>query len=278
MGLFDKVSKALGRKNGVDAEEAFDPLKEQLATLNKDGRLHARYVLYAENIGTLKIDGMHLVGVVKDVSYGGVAVRFDVTPDDRRTIEGDFGATLTLLDREIRCRVKPVRVVKQHASIFAGFQIVHEKPDTLVFLREFIEPFRCGKTLLAIQDGVRNERFRGQEWTCLRGDGPTDLILRRGEDSHMAEAMLTFKTLDSYGEVTFRNGMLRTGRVVKQKENFVQSMGALIAQTDAPDAALLRQAICILAASPSDVRLAVQPLLDETTKALAALKKTSGAA
>ncbi len=277
MGLFDKVSKAFGRKGADEVSEAPDPLKEQLATLNKDGRLHARYVLYAENVGSLRLES-GLTGIVKDVSYGGVAVRFDVTPDDRRPIEGELGATLTLLDREIRCRIKPVRVVKQNASIFAGFQIVHEKPDTLVFLRDFIEPFRCGKTLMSIQDHVRNERFKGQEWTCLRGDGPTDLILRRGEDSHMAEAMLTFKTMDGYGEVTFRNGLLRTGRTVKQKDNFVQSMGALIAQTDAPDAALLRHAICILAASPSDVRLAVQPLLDEATKALAVLKKTSGAA
>ena len=44
------------------------------------------------------------------------------------------------------------------------------------------------------------------------------------------------------------------------------------------DPQLLRQAICILAASPSDVRLAVQPLLDEATKGLFKGKKALGGA
>ncbi len=276
MGLFDKFSKALGRKSVSPDDVAPDPLTTELATLSKEGRLHTRYVLFADNVGTLRLDS-GLTGVLKDISYGGFAARFDVTPDDNRVIEGQLGATLTVLDRDIRCQVKPVRVVKQHASIFAGFYIVHESAETLIFLREFIEAFRCGKSLMAIGESVRNERFKGQEWTCLRGDGPTDVIVRRGEDTHMAEAMLTFKTSDSYGELTFRNGILKTGRVLKSRENSIQAMGAQMASTDLTDPALLRQAICILASSPSDVRLAVQPLLDEATKALFN-KKVSGAA
>ncbi len=275
MSLFDNFSKALGRKSDSTDDSAPDPLKTELATLIKDGRLHTRYVLYADYVGTLRLDS-GLTGVLKDISYGGLAVRFDVTPDDRRVIEGQLGATLTLLDRKIRCQVKPVRVVKQHASIFAGCHIVHESAQTLIFLREFIEAFRCGKSLVAIGESIRNERFRGQEWTCLRGDGPTDLILRRGQDNQMAEAMLTFKTSHSYGELTFREGILRTGRVVKSSENSIQSMGAQMASTDVVDPTLLRQAICILASSPSDVRLAVQPLLDAAAKAL--VKKMPGAA
>jgi hypothetical protein len=234
-------------------------------------------VLYADDLGSLRLIRDGLTGVVKDLSYGGFAVRFDVTPDDQRILSGELSAELTILGRKIACKVTPVRVVKQHASIFAGFCVVHETADTLVFLREFIEPLRCGKSLMAISEAVRNERFKGQEWTCLRGEGPTDLILRRGEDSHMAEAMLTFKTPTSYGELTYRNGILRTGRVIKTVENNVQSMGAQIASTDEPDPELLRQAICILAASPSDIRLAVQPLLDEATKALQRTTKSTTA-
>lgn len=277
MGLFDKFTKALTRKDDGDAKFKDDPLTQQLATLNKEGRLHARYVLDADNVGSLRLDDGR-TGTIKNISYGGFAVRFDLTPDDNRPIDKQVGATLTLLDRQIRCQVMPVRVVKQHASVFAAFSIVHEAADSLVFLREFIEPFRFGKSLMSIGENVRNEKFRGQQWTCLRGDGPTDVIIRRGEDSHMAEAMMTFKTQDSYGELTFRSGILKTGRVIKKSENFVQSMGAQIASTEELDPQLLRQAICILAASPSDVRLAVQPLLDEATKGLFKGKKALGGA
>jgi hypothetical protein len=276
MGLFDKFAKALGRKDEETSVQQVDPLQAELATLNKDGRLHARYVLYADNLGTLRLDSQGLTGVLKDVSYGGFAVRFDVTPDDCRALEGDLSATLTVLDRTIRCRLTPVRVVKQHSSIFAGFCIIHESADTLVFLREFIEPLRWGKSLMSIGEDVRNERLRGQEWTCLRGDGPTDLILRRGPDSQMAEAMLTFKSRDSYAELTYRNGILRTGQTITGPQSDPKSLGAQMASTDLLDPHLLRQAICILSASPSDLRLAVQPLLDEANKGLK--RKVSGAA
>lgn len=268
MSLFEKFSKALGRKPDEATVPAPDSLQTELAALKKDGRLHARFGLEAEGLASLRLEGLGLTGVLKDVSYGGFGVRFDVTPGDQRALEGEHQATLVILDREIRCKVTPIRVVKQHAAIFAGLCVIHETPATLTFLRDFIEPMRCGRSLLSIQEDIRSERFRGQEWTCLRGEGPTDLILRRGADALMEEAILTFKTIDAYAELTYRNGILRTGKELKAVVGSIQSMGSQMASTDRVDLRVLRQAIAILSASPTAIRPTVQPLLDEATKAL----------
>lgn len=265
MSLFSKFTKAL-KRGSETAEFQADPLQAELATLNKDGRLHARYVLNIEQLASVRLDN-GLSGVVKDVSYGGFAVRFAVTPDDSRPLEGELGATLTVLDRTVRCKVVPVRVVKQSATIIAGLSLVHESATTLIFLRDFIEPLRCGRTLAPLSKEIRAEKFKGDDWTCLRGEGPTDLIIRSAQDGGVAEALLTFRSHENYAELTFKNGTLKTGRTLG-KSHDPKNVGAQMASTATIDPTLIRQAICILANVPAELRRVVQPLLDEATRAL----------
>ncbi len=270
MSLFSKIAKALASTPEKAPEVTL--LQAQLNTLTKDGRLHARHLIPFESMASLHLPN-GLVGVIKDVSYGGLAVRFD--PKDvllAEQIANPTGATLIVLDRQIACVMSPVRVVKRDESLFVGFHFKHESPDSLVFLREMIEPMRCGKSLNSLSEDMRNDRYKGADWTCLRGDGPTDLILKRvvgGGD--LEEALMTFRIQESYFELSFKGGKLKTGKSLNAASNWsanTLTVGAQMGSTTDLDKALLRQAVCILANAPGEQRQVLDGLIRLTMAAL----------
>lgn len=265
MSLFSKLGKMLGR----DSTPETAALKE-LETLNQDGRLHARYLISGEGVARIELEG-GMTGVVKDISYGGMAARFelkDATAQAR--ITDPVKARLHLLDRSIECVMSLVRSVSTpgQQTLYAGFAIRHESADTLIFMRDLIEPLRCGKSLTALEPSMRHERYKGAEWSCLRGDGPTDLIIRLAKDSpSLQEALLTFRISDSYCEVSFRNNTLKTGKMVGSG-NSKMTVGGQMASTTEVDLTVLRQSICILLGAPPANRRLVAPLLTEALRHL----------
>ena len=117
---------------------------------------------------------------------------------------------------------------------------------------------------------MKHERFKGDHWHCLRGEGPTDLILKTDGKTALEEALLTFRVNETYCEISFKNGQLRTGRMQNQKmsSNGPLDVGAQMASTTDIDRSILRQGIYILMSAPTPCTGIVQPLLDLALKAL----------
>ena len=265
MGFLDKLTKVFQKSPAED-----EPLAKQLETLNQDGRLHARYVVNGDGIAALQLEN-GMTGTIKDISYGGMAVRFAAAgqvPD--QTLPKILKGTFILLDQRVECVLSPIRVVSQDSRVvFVGFSLHHERPETLVFLREFIEPLRCGKSLAPVAAEMRNERYRGAEWSCFRGDGPTDLILRASADgATVEEALLTFRVMDSYCDLTFKGGRLKTGRMLDKDPSGTLSVGGRMASTVQMDRGILRQSIYILMSAPISSRALTRPLLEEALRVL----------
>lgn len=265
MSLFSKLGKVFGRDSAPEAAAM-----KELETLNKDGRLHARYLISGEGVARIELEN-GMAGIVKDVSYGGMAVKFELKDATTPTkIPDPLRARLHLLDRSIECVMALVRSVHPpgQQTLYAGFAIRHESADTLIFMRDLIEPLRCGKSLTALDQSMRHERYKSAEWSCLRGDGPTDLIIRLTKDSlSLQEALLTFRISDSYCEVSFQNNTLRTGRMVGIG-NSKMTVGSQMASTTDVDLTVLRQSICILLGAPPASRRLVAPLLKESLRHL----------
>ena len=263
MGLFSKIGVALGRGDAKprDAEAA------PLAPANPDHRVHARYQLVSDPYTQVTLtSGAHagLTGIVKDLSYGGLAAQFKV-PGKDTTFPSVLEATFRALDRTINVKLGTVRTVNQGTTgiAFAGFTFFHESPEGLIFLRECLEPLRFGQTMVLLADDMRHERYRGAAWSCWRGDGPTDLLLKSRAAGGMDEALLTFRDQNVYREVSFLNGSLKTGRsLAKTTDSSAQSASvAQMASTADLDLPSLRQAAFILIGMPQAQRAVTAPLL-----------------
>ncbi len=273
MGLFSKLGKMLSGngKTQSPAQEAEAMLQE----LSRDNRVHSRYMIQGDGVAQIFIENggqgnIPKMGLVRDLSYGGMAVRFDT---DGRPLElgNEVKGRMKVLDQEIMVKFSAVRTVGQSArTLFVGCVFLHEAPDTLVFLREVIEPLRCGKSLVNLGQDMRNEKYRGEEWVCLRGDGPTDLLLRsKPESLELEEALLTFRNQDSYREVSFNGGRLKTGRSAGSAgDSQPSSPGAQMANTAHLDKASLRHAAFVLAGAPTAVKKQIEPLLKLILQAL----------
>jgi len=272
MGIFSRITK------GKASTEVDKNPERQLEALARDQRLHARYMINDEGLVRIHLSG--LVGEVKDVSYGGLAVRFDgeALP---KTLPPPLTGRLQLLDRSVDCKLATIRIATPSPrTLFAGLALLHETPDTLLFLREFIEPMRCGKSLLALGPEMRHERYQGKEWTYLRGDGPTDIILKTStENQTIEEALLTFRNGNTYYDLSLKGGHLRTSHTTDKNDapGAIDVAARMTVPTEI-DKTTLRHAVYILMSTPPAYRKATQPLLNHILAALQIAAKSKDAA
>ena len=147
--------------------------------------------------------------------------------------------------------------------LFVGCTFVHDTAETLIFLRDVIEPLRCGKTFSLLPEDMRNERYIGPQWACFRGDGPTDLLIRvKKETNELEEALLTFRFGDSYREVSFLDGRIKTGKSTQKPGE----SGGLVASSQMAsnldvDKVVLRHGAFVLVGAPQQYRKQIEPML-----------------
>ena len=247
MGLFDKL---LGRKmHRSDAADA------ELAAMVKDGRMHARMRLHDDTVATLTLPN-HLIGRVVDISYGGIAASFTRAKSplqDSVQCEG----SLKILGASTALLVTAIRVVTYHGdATLVGFCLHHQAAGGLLFLRDFIEPSRCGESLALIAPELRQARYQGSEWHCWRGDGPTDLIAQTQPGTGaLREAILTFRLNKTYCELTFKEGVIQVGIIRQEDESSLLNGTARAMASDVNDEVrVLRAGLYILLASPAPCR------------------------
>ena len=257
MSIFSKIAKAIGSQKGPTAE-AVSLLRE----LSQDNRIHVRYMFQGDGIAHITLEN-GTAGLVRDVSYGGIAVRFE-TSQGAPPLSKETTGRMHVLDRDIPIRFCPVRIASQNAQyLFIGCTFVHDTAETLVFLRDVIEPLRFGKTLALVPVDMRNDKYRDPQWSCFRGDGPTDLIIRsKKETNELEEALLTFREHNGYREVSFSGGRLKTGKSTQRPGDSAGMLaGAQMANTNDLDKQVLRHAAFTICGAPQQYRKQVEPLL-----------------
>ena len=254
MGLFDKL---LGRKT-----HRLDAIDVELAAMVKDGRMHARMRLHDDTVATLALPN-HLIGRVVDISYGGIAASFAGAKfplQEGLQCEG----SLKILGASTALLVTTIRVVAYHGdAAMVGFCLHHQAAGGLLFLRDFIEPSRCGESLALIGPELRQDRYQGSEWHCWRGDGPTDLIAQTHPGTGaLSEAILTFRLNKTYCELTFKGGLLQVGIIRQEDESSLLNGTARAMASNVDDEVrVLRAGLYILQASPAPCRALSAPMI-----------------
>ena len=239
-----------------------DPLEAELASLVKDGRMHARIRLHDETIATLSVPSW-MIGSVVDISYGGIAVRCAAAGFTFKPFEQVDGS-LEILHNRTNLRMTTVRLVNHSPTeIIVGLCLHHDAPEGLLFLREFIEPSRCGESLGLIRPDLRQHRYQSPQWHCWRGDGPTDLIAQTAPGTGaLSEAILTFRLNKTYCEVTYINDQIKTSLIRNEDESsLLNGTARVMASVGSEDVRVLRSALFILLASPILCRQLMAPLI-----------------
>ena len=262
MGLFAKLGLFKNKEQTTQQD-----IQKELYRLKKDERLHKRIKIADPTFASLTIGETCSLGII-DLSYGGIAALVPAAlnlPKVSAPI-----ACIQILDRSIAIRLALRRTVSLNATqALAAFAFLHENPDSLLFLRDAIEPSHIGESITLIAPTLRQERYHHPDWHCFRGEGPVDLLLRCEPDSvKPAEFLLTFRIQENYWDLGYRNGQLSTGRAAHSNSSAFE----LGVDTVIPSAELnpyvLRTAIFILLAWSTTQNALAQPIIALAKQAL----------
>lgn len=177
---------------------------------------------------------------VSNISYGGFACATSpYFPDFSKSAEQEV--TISIVARSHRC---PMSHIHSLGGVSA-FALHHHGPDTLLFLREMLEPMRQGSSLVRVPDEILKEKYLKGRWTYLRGEGPTDIMLRPGPDGTLVEALMTLHRDKAYQEVRYEHGVLSTGIAIDSNESSGYASSRMTSHQKS-DPVILHHAACIL--------------------------------
>ena len=272
MGLLAK----LGLFKDKD-KSAFRGLKAELSDLKKDGRLYRRVKISDPTLAGLTLADTPTLGIV-DLSYGGISAfmppNFTVspgsTPSGRLHILNRFiDINLTVL------RATPCAEAPRNQSL-AAFKFLHVDTDTLLFLRQFIEPSLLGDSLTYIAHSLRQARYNHLDWHCFRGEGPVDLLLRCERNSGTpVEFLMTFRIQENYWELSYSDGRLSTGQAIDSNKSALEHGVARVIPSVEPDPHVLRTAIFILSSCSATHKDLADPIIRLAKVALNSSTKPS---
>lgn len=197
-----------------------------------------RYILENANFSAIVTDRDPIE--LMSLSYGGLSLAGE--PQNLRDVYKDV--ELRILDQ--RCTVTLNRVHGQKA--FSGYQFVHDKPDSLLFLRNVLEGFRIGRSLSPINSEMLKQQVTADHKICLRGDGPTDIVLvfKNSSYQELDKAILTSMNEGQYFHCEFRAGEIFTGGAIDST-----GVSVRMANHETPDKGIVRRTIYILSGMKS---------------------------
>lgn len=239
-------------------------------------RLHARYSL-PDDDALVHLPGTLAPWRIENLSYSGFAARITDPLHGPEQCDEHIQVRLSILDKHHQCHVSKMRVEKDsNRIVFIGAEFEHRRPETLIFLRKFLEPLRWGHSLKSIPQDLRNDRYKGQFWECLRGDGPTDLIYHHqpinvdNQSFHpnLINALLTFPMGRQYGEIKWDHGVLTTSVSTSSEAPSHFQEGALMENLPQLNTDHLRTGLCILLGSPTQTYRHLNPLIHEIRRFL----------
>jgi hypothetical protein len=200
-------------------------------------RLYARFPL-GEEVGSVKILDNGQEGKIINLSYGGILINFadrwyeEIGEMDTRS----FSASIEILGKTSQTNIQYIHSL----PMGAGFSFQHRNVETLVFLREILENFRVGSTLRQPPTDLIREDLKGKGYIYFRGEGPTDLALKNGNNG--ISANLTFSEGSSYSQLTYKDGIIKTDRAI----NLSGLVDSISTANSTLDTEILRKSIEIL--------------------------------
>jgi hypothetical protein len=193
---------------------------------------------------------------IRDISYAGFSIGSSIS----RIANAE--ATIEVLGKSIQVFVKLV-----HAGAHsAGFAFEHRGVETLIFLQPFIERLRVGSSLEVLAKDVLSDKYLGQEFINLRGDGPTDLVLKLKSpgSTEIDSLLMTFRDSAEYYEFRFRGDQIHTGRQLDST-----GISARMAETPKLDLSILRTAAAtIMGVQDQSVQQVLRPVFQAIVKHL----------
>jgi hypothetical protein len=239
-------------------------VQSELSTLKMDGRLHHRIKITDPTLVSLTLADTPTLRVI-DLSYGGIAILLPANPmaSTGALVTGRLHTLNRFVDLNLTLmRSSPFREIEEN-QVLAAFRVIHEDSAPLLFLRQFIEPSRSGESLAYIAPTMRQVRYNHQDWHCLRGEGPVDLLLRCEPNSVTpAEFLLTFRIQDSYWDLGYRNGQLSTGQAANSNTSALDRGVDSVINSAELNPYVLRTAIFILSSCSTTYKELMQPIIE----------------
>ncbi len=211
-----------------------------------DLRRHPRLASY--DLAKLTLEGQTEWSVY-DLSYSGLGV---ILPQPQsETWPSQIGnlvkGHLTLLNKSYQATLTLRHVQNISEGLKVGFSFIHEDPSLLLALRNVLEPLRWGATLKALPKDITADRYKGEEWSAYRGEGPTDLIVKYSSNGALDEFLLLFRHGQDYLEVTYQHGRLKTSQGQRANLDEINySASTQMMQTQNIDQSTLAMAIWLL--------------------------------
>ena len=150
MTLFAKMKEKFGLPEHVAAE---------VEKLRKERRYNERQRLVGTDLVRLEISGRHYE--IYDISYGGVTARIDDKSRGDLAIGGSHPGRLVIPGIDTEMTMEIVRHGTGSAGEeIAGISFHHESRDSLIVLREIIEPLRLGSTMVPVDEANLREEAK----------------------------------------------------------------------------------------------------------------------
>jgi len=211
---------------------------------DEDHRAHQRHTLADKKLCFLAFEG-GLKGTIRNLSYSGISVEFEqgdmkqVTKqfNDSKKVEDSqtWEARLCMGYEFTRTKVALVRRIGRHVA----FEFIHDLAETLIFLREVLEPMRIGSTLTPYY-GFDSNQWKDRRFT-LKGDALSELNFMIDEIGNLLFSRLTYSSQGYIYEVTFQEQKIETGvAVINFGSAATQSHSSVL------DVRLLRQSVFLL--------------------------------
>jgi hypothetical protein len=213
-GMWQKLSALVG-KTELDQPQGSGEFTDKRSHSRFALNRHAEcFVMAGSGKNPLPVDMDQQFARLIDISYGGMKLALSKSESQKfsaTTPEQIYTCLICLPDQKIHASL---RIVYCSASgLQAGCSFEHANNDTLIQLREILEPLKTGESLRQTDPKMLNEKYASGDWFIYRGYGPTDFSVRLdvGHRS-LAELIVTMRTLDTYSELSFVDGAWRTAK------------------------------------------------------------------
>ncbi len=172
-----------------------------IASALKDSRKHSRYSLCYKNAAFLVSSRGDKLALA-NISFEGLGIYFEGRGHEKFMHSGHV--SLNFLGQATEVFVQQAYV----GETIAGYRLVHEDSSSLIFIREIIDALKKGASLQVLNKELLQESLQGDEWTCLHGEGPTDLRIKVDADGTPTYCLLSFRIADEYFELLYNGQSL----------------------------------------------------------------------
>lgn len=173
-------------------------------------RVSQRYILGKESLCGHVVLEKTIVLPIIDISYGGFSTTLD-TPEHQSLSQSlPRTSEVEIMVLGVSTTGRAIRVFETKQRL--GYAFCHDTASVLIFLRRFIEFMRLGEHMRIINKSMLKPPYDSGEWLCFRGDGPTDVVLKKSGPSSTTidEAIITYREKESYRTAEFRDGRITT--------------------------------------------------------------------